>query len=125
MQGGKQARWLVCALAAALLAGCASGPQVRERDEAAAVSAPQNVAAASVAPVVWEEPAQLPTPPADGAEVIPAPPQGALEPLSLSLFDAVEMGLAQNPDLIALQTAEGVSEGMLGVAQTYLFNPWV
>ena len=31
----------------------------------------------------------------------------------------------QNPDLIALRTAEGVSEGALGVAETYPFNPWV
>src|SRR5205814_8166972 len=48
-----------------------------------------------------------------------------VQQLTLSLFDAVEMGLAQNPDLVAQRAAEGVSEGMLGVAETYPFNPWV
>lgn len=43
----------------------------------------------------------------------------------LTLFDAVELGLSQNPELNALRYAEGASEGALGVAQTYPFNPWV
>ncbi len=43
----------------------------------------------------------------------------------LTLDSAIETGLMQNPDLIALRQAEGVSEAALGVAQTYPFNPWV
>src|SRR5437867_12581018 len=35
------------------------------------------------------------------------------------------MGLAQNPDLVEQRTVEGVGEVMLGVAETYPFNPWV
>ena len=47
-------------------------------------------------------------------------------PLSrMSIRDAVETGLAQNPDLIALRQAEGVGSATLGVARTYPFNPWV
>jgi len=121
MRGAQQARWLVSALIAALVAGCASGPQVRNsqsaaerRDSAAHDTTAQE--APTIAPVVWEEPAQLPVPPADSAEAIPTPPQDMPQPLALSLFDAVEMGLAQNPDLIALRTAEGVSEGKIGRA---------
>ena len=49
----------------------------------------------------------------------------AIAPGSLSLFQAVEIGLAQNPDLMALRQNEGVSLGMLGVAETYPFNPYV
>jgi outer membrane protein, heavy metal efflux system len=63
--------------------------------------------------------------PARPNEVVAAPPEQLAQPLVLSLFDAVELGLMQNPDLVALRFAEGVSEGLLGVAETYPFNPWV
>ena len=43
----------------------------------------------------------------------------------LSLIDAINTGLAQNPDLVVLRTTEGVSYGALGVARTYPFNPYV
>lgn len=46
-------------------------------------------------------------------------------PLRMSLFDAIETSLMQNPDLTTLRQAEGVSVGALGVAQTYPFNPFV
>ena len=46
-------------------------------------------------------------------------------PLMLTLAQAVELALAQNPDLVALRQNEGVSLGMLGVAATYPFNPSV
>ena len=46
-------------------------------------------------------------------------------PPSLSLFDAIETSLVQNPDLTALRQNEGVSLGLLGVARTYPFNPFV
>jgi len=41
----------------------------------------------------------------------------------LGLSEAIETGLAQNPDLITLRQALGVREAALGVAQTYPFNP--
>ena len=47
-----------------------------------------------------------------------------LETLFKSL-DAAAITLGQNPDLIAARQAEGVSQGALGVAETYPFNPWV
>ena len=53
-------------------------------------------------------------------ELLPAP-----DPAALSLDDAIETGLVQNPDLIALRQNEGVSAAVFGVAQTYPFNPWV
>ena len=43
----------------------------------------------------------------------------------LSVRAAIETGLAQNPDLIALRQTEGVGVAAVGVAQTYPFNPWV
>ncbi|HWC88958.1 MAG TPA: TolC family protein [Pirellulales bacterium] len=46
-------------------------------------------------------------------------------PARLSLFTAIETALAQNPDLVALRRNEGVSVGMMGVAQTYPFNPYL
>ena len=46
-------------------------------------------------------------------------------PQRLSIRDAIETGLAQNPELRALRQAEGVGTTTLGVAQTYPFNPWV
>lgn len=45
--------------------------------------------------------------------------------IKLNLFQALETGLAQNPDLVALRRNEGVGRGALGVAQTYPFNPFV
>ena len=54
------------------------------------------------------------------AKPLPAP-----DPSALSLDDAIETGLVQNPDLVALRQSEGVSAAAFGVAQTYPFNPWV
>jgi cobalt-zinc-cadmium efflux system outer membrane protein len=47
------------------------------------------------------------------------------DPSELTLDGAIETGLVQNPDLIALRKTEGVSAAAFGVAQTYPFNPWV
>ncbi len=52
-------------------------------------------------------------------------PGNLLSPQRLSLIDAINTSLAQNPDLVVLRTAEGVSGGALGVARTYPFNPYV
>ena len=43
----------------------------------------------------------------------------------LSIRQAIETALVQNPDLVALRQTEGVSAAALGVAETYPFNPWV
>lgn len=53
------------------------------------------------------------------------PPLPAPTGEPLSLLDAAALTLGQNPDLIAARQAEGVSQGALGVAETYPFNPWV
>ncbi|MEI8381111.1 MAG: TolC family protein [Planctomycetota bacterium] len=44
---------------------------------------------------------------------------------TLSLSQSISLGLAQNPDLIALRQTENVSSAVLGVAQTYPFNPFI
>ncbi len=49
----------------------------------------------------------------------------AVAPLRLTIRQAIETALAQNPDLVAQRQAEGVSTAALGVAETYPFNPWV
>jgi cobalt-zinc-cadmium efflux system outer membrane protein len=56
---------------------------------------------------------------------MPQPTFASAIPLQLSLFDAVETALLQNPDLTTLRQTEGVSVGALGVARTYPFNPFV
>ncbi|HWB00654.1 MAG TPA: TolC family protein, partial [Pirellulales bacterium] len=98
------------------------------------------------------EPSQLPAEPtieqtSATQEITPLPPvraallieneaidPGAAQPahapnespmLRLSLFDAIETGLLQNPDLTVLRQNEGVSLGALGVARTYPFNPYI
>jgi len=45
--------------------------------------------------------------------------------LPLSLEQAVDASLAQNPDLVALRGTEPVSRAALGVARAYPFNPFV
>lgn len=57
-----------------------------------------------------------------------APPQTATPPsisatVKLGLNEAIETGLAQNPDLVTIRGTEGVSSAVLGVAHTYPFNP--
>ena len=44
---------------------------------------------------------------------------------SVGLSQYISLGLAQNPDLVALRQSENVGSAALGVAQTYPFNPFV
>ncbi|MBI1246636.1 TolC family protein [bacterium] len=44
---------------------------------------------------------------------------------NFNLMDSISTGLAQNPDLVALRRSEGVGIGVLGVAETYPYNPFV
>ncbi|HVU90066.1 MAG TPA: TolC family protein [Pirellulales bacterium] len=55
------------------------------------------------------------------------PPAGPvrLAPVQINLPDAIELGLRQNPDIITVRRNEGVAIGVLGVAETYPFNPFV
>ncbi|HRA86554.1 MAG TPA: TolC family protein [Planctomycetaceae bacterium] len=43
----------------------------------------------------------------------------------MSLDQLISAALSQNPDLVTLRQSEAVSNGALGVAQTYPFNPFV
>jgi cobalt-zinc-cadmium efflux system outer membrane protein len=143
MWGGHTSRLLPLALAAALLAGCQNNRQFRRDDAPSGVAATaspgnppnaSNVAAPAadfgvqqaqaIAPVVPSDNTAPPQPNAP-PEPLPIPPQPFPQRLELSLFDAVEMGLTQNPDLVALQYAQNVGEEAVGVAETYPFNPWV
>ncbi|HUQ71492.1 MAG TPA: TolC family protein [Planctomycetaceae bacterium] len=54
-----------------------------------------------------------------------SPAPSAQQPVRLSVFQAIETALVQNPDLVTQRQAEGVSAAALGVAQTYPFNPSV
>jgi cobalt-zinc-cadmium efflux system outer membrane protein len=63
--------------------------------------------------------------PRAGEQLAPAEHVDASSLASLSLFAAIEASLVQNPDLVALRRGEGVSAGVLGVAKTYPFNPFL
>jgi len=142
---GRLHHWVLSAgLFSALAAGCKSAPTPLPAAAPPAADVPQPIAAAPRAvespvrqaaafePVValaQQQPLAAPLPqpanPAVPAEVVPTAPVEVAQPTRLSLLDAIDMALAQNPDLTAQRYAEGVSEGALGVAQTYPFNPWV
>jgi cobalt-zinc-cadmium efflux system outer membrane protein len=62
---------------------------------------------------------------AEEMDVGPIQPVAGPDPSSLTLIEAIETGLVQNPDLVALRQNEGVSAAAFGVAQTYPFNPFV
>jgi cobalt-zinc-cadmium efflux system outer membrane protein len=49
----------------------------------------------------------------------------ALNSIILTLDEAIERGLVENPDMVALRQAEGVSAAAYGVAETYPFNPFI
>jgi len=132
------------ALGAVACAGC-QGARIAKRDAVA----PALPAAAEHRPVLLTEspkqvaksldasPASAAQPSktkADGKVRLVSADEGELEsaapppipPLpTLTLDAAIERGLSENPDLIALRQAEGVSEAAFGVAETYPFNPWV
>jgi cobalt-zinc-cadmium efflux system outer membrane protein len=55
----------------------------------------------------------------------PTEPGAASSPSAMSLPQCIALGLSQNPDLIALRETENVGTAVLGVAQTYPFNPYV
>ncbi|HZN33545.1 MAG TPA: TolC family protein [Pirellulaceae bacterium] len=124
---------------AAALVGCKSGDPAPETPPWLAMQplvppVPVDAAPPAVATASWNAPAEgsdsvfrpvtiTAQPPA----VLPPPPQPPAEAIvpALTLLDAVEAGLAQNPELNALRYAEGVSEGAVGVAHAPLFNPYV
>ncbi|MBI1246702.1 TolC family protein [bacterium] len=54
-----------------------------------------------------------------------APPEPIYPTSDLSLQEAIETSLTQNPDLIAARGQDQVSVAALGVAQTYIWNPFV
>ena len=118
---------LILGLTAAALAGCQAVPA---RDEVNTALLPPSVVVEAVA---GEDAAESPTNNANillaNTEAPSLPTRGnapaAARPIALSLLDAVELCLSQNPDLQAARAAEGVSAGALGVAQTYPFNPYV
>lgn len=56
---------------------------------------------------------------------VAAEPSDGHQAWSLTLHQAIETALLQNPDMVALRQAEGVSVAALGVAETYPFNPFL
>ena len=95
-------------------------PPVEQTADVRLASAIEPVNEQSRSQFDWARPAELVAPG-------PAPPVAGANAwlLRLSLFDAIETGLIQNPDLTAQRQLEGVSVGALGVARTYPFNPFL
>ncbi|HVW00999.1 MAG TPA: TolC family protein, partial [Planctomycetaceae bacterium] len=58
-------------------------------------------------------------------EIDPTPAVPRPELVQLTLRQAIELGLDQNPDLNALRQNESVGAAAFGVAATYPFNPFV
>lgn len=125
----------------ATLAGCQTLAEPRAGNATSGVSQASYFDPAPVPP--QESPPKEPQPPrllqppviaedlpaAEGKEkTVPEnlqPPFPSAVGEQLTLLDAAALTLGQNPDLIVARQAEGVSQGALGVAQTYPFNPWV
>ena len=61
----------------------------------------------------------------DESDLESASPPPIPGPATLSLDDAIEHGLVNNPDMIAVRQAEGVSAAAYCVAETYPFNPFI
>lgn len=61
----------------------------------------------------------------DGALSKIVPAAASSELMTLTLQGAVATGLVRNPDLVTLRGQEGVSVAVLGVAETYPWNPFV
>lgn len=89
---------------------------------AASVTQPPEFSLEDDASIVTLAAAQLDPSPPELVEV-PAVPNTA--DTKFNLMSAISQGLAENPDLIALRQNENVGRGVLGVAQTYPFNPFV
>jgi cobalt-zinc-cadmium efflux system outer membrane protein len=73
-------------------------------------------------------PQPLPPTNLESSELV-MPPSGPNEqivsrPTPLTLPAAIETSLEQNPDLVALRQAEGVSRAVVGVARSFPFNPF-
>jgi cobalt-zinc-cadmium efflux system outer membrane protein len=49
----------------------------------------------------------------------------AHETIPFSLTEAIERSLRENPDLVAMRGQLGVNQAMVGVAQTYPWNPFI
>ena len=87
----------------------------------------------SVATSSENEPVESADPTNDAIQQVSAqensvsPTSATSEPVTAkyNIHAAIETALAQNPDLIALRQNENVGLGVLGVAQTYPFNPFV
>lgn len=90
------------------------------------IAARRSIAKASASVVDEATPAEVVQTSAEDIVPAPVPPAPGESPSQrLSIFQAVETALSLNPDLQAQRQAEPVAEGVLGVAQTYPFNPFV
>ena len=117
---------LIAALCAACATGCRTLPAPRTTTEAGAATLP----ATESEPVAPAEPSDEEAAgkvrlmsgemDAAGANEVQRPAF-----VQLSLRQAIEMGLDQNPDLNVLRQNEGVGAAAFGVAATYPFNPFV
>jgi cobalt-zinc-cadmium efflux system outer membrane protein len=68
-------------------------------------------------PIAFDHREEVPPPAAE-----PGLPAVVATPLTLPA--AIETSLEQNPDLVALRQAEGVSRAVVGVARSFPFNPF-
>src|SRR4051794_1436226 len=124
--------WYAIACSAAIVSGCRAAPHARTArvsNTEIAPAADRNAARVADASLAGQSPG-APSDPDDTTEIQPvsseAPavsdvPLPAVGPRELSLEEALEIGLSQNPELIAQRQAEGVGAAAVGVAETYPF----
>lgn len=108
-------------LAATLLAGCQGGPDTPSQT---GESCPRSIEVCHD-PILGDAPSNFAGSAIQQVAAWSSAAASCPAEMKLGLSEAIETGLAQNPDLITLRQNEGVSHALLGVAQTYPFNPRV
>jgi outer membrane protein, heavy metal efflux system len=126
----------VVILSALILTGCqATAPSPRTQDHQSSTRPVELVLAVAKPTAQPSEPeaseSSGPTllPPDEGPEhagrISPDATGENQDKLSLTLQQALAAGLLSNPDLVAMRGQENVSRAVVGVAETYIWNPFI
>ena len=129
---------MILILAFSVVPGCRSASLARQSTSSSDITVsnvaqPNQESVTASAASIEKEPVESADSSNDAIQQVSAlensvsPTSATLEPVTAkyNIHAAIETALAQNPELIALRQNENVGLGVLGVAQTYPFNPFV